>query len=64
MKAFGFFFILFGFAVVIFPQILSYIIWWVFVFIWINFLFIARAFSGKNKWKDNYVKFGNYKIYR
>lgn len=57
-------FIVFGLAVVIFDKFLVYLIWWFFVFVGVNFLYMAKKFPG-NKWEpDNYVKFGKYKIFR
>lgn len=64
MKPIWILFIIFGLAVVIFDKFLVYLIGWFFIFLGLNILFIAKWFSGKKKWDDNYVKFGNYKIYR
>jgi hypothetical protein len=57
--------ILFGFIVIAFPQILAYLLWGFFIFLWVNLLFINRIiFKNKGENKESYVKFGNYKIYR
>ncbi len=64
MKFVWIFFIIFWLAVVIYENLLVYLIGWFFIFMWLNILFIAKSFSSKQNWKENYVKFGNYKIYR
>jgi len=57
-------FVVFGLAVVIFDKFLVYLVGWFFVFVWVNFLYMAKKFTGK-KWEpDNYVQFGKYKIFR
>ncbi len=53
--------IIFWIVVIIFPKIISYLIWWLLIFIWFNMLIFMRAVK---KWKENYVKFGKYKIFR
>jgi hypothetical protein len=65
MKLFSIFLIIFWIIVIVFPEILAYLIWWFFVFIWLNLFLLWWFFSKSSKWeKDNYVKFGKYKIYR
>ncbi|PID86411.1 hypothetical protein CSB08_00305 [Candidatus Gracilibacteria bacterium] len=64
MKFVGIFFIIFGLAVVIYENLLVYLIGGFFIFMGLNILFIAKSFSSKQNGKENYVKFGNYKIYR
>ncbi len=51
---------------IIAPDIIAYLLGWLFIFIGLNMLFIWMAFSKKSKysWDDNYVKFWKYKIYR
>ena len=62
MKIFAVFLIIFGIIIIVYPEFLAYLIGWFFVFAWINLYLIWFAF---NKWnKENYVKFGKYKIYR
>ncbi len=61
MKIFPYALIIFWIIIILAPAILAYLIWWFFIFVWINIL----AFFQNVKWKDdNYVKFGKYKIYR
>jgi len=53
--------IIFWIIIIKFPEIIAYLIWWLLIFIWVNMLIFMRAVK---KWKENYVKFGNYKIFR
>ncbi len=63
MKIFWIFLIVFGIIIIFAPEILAYLIWWFFIFLGVNILvFFARVKKSKS-W-ENYVKFGNYKIYR
>jgi hypothetical protein len=56
---------LFGIIVVAFPQILAYLIWWFFIFLWVNVLLFWFYFNKKTtKNKESYVEVGGYKIYR
>jgi len=55
--------ILFGIILIVFPEIIAYLIGAFFIFLGINMLFINMAFSKWNK-KEEYIKFGKYKIYR
>lgn len=64
MKPFAIILIVFWVIVIAFPAILVFLIWWFFIFLWLNLLAFFSLFK-KNKWeKDSYVKFWNYKIYR
>jgi len=58
--------IIFGVIIIVFPQILAILLWWFFIFLWINMLFINKILFKNKKWGDSeaYVKFGNYKIFR
>ena len=63
MKTFPVILILIWIVIIAIPEIISYILWWLFIFIWLNMLFIFKGF--KSKWnKEEYVKFWKYKIYR
>lgn len=53
----------FGLLVVIFPNLISYLIWWLLIFIWINIIAFNLIIKKSNK-KDSYVQFWDYKIYR
>lgn len=57
--------IIFWIIVIAAPEILAYLLWWFFIFLWINGLILSGIFSKmKSGGKENYVKFGKYKIYR
>lgn len=65
MKLIPILLIIFWIVVIAAPEILAYLIWWFFIFIWLNMLFFSLAFTKKWKGsKESYVKFWNYKIYR
>lgn len=66
MKTIPIFLIIFGIIIIVFPEILAILLWWFFVFLWLNMLFINKIFFKNKKWGDSeaYVKFGNYKIFR
>lgn len=55
-------------SIIINPDLVGYIIWGLFVFIWISTLLASFAFNKYKKWqkKDDwdYFTFGNYKIYK
>ncbi len=53
--------IIFWIIIIKFPEIIAYLIWWLLIFIWLNMIIFMKWVK---KWKDNYVKFGNYKIFR
>lgn len=61
MKYIAIFLIFFGLIVIINPDILAYLIWWFFIFIWTNIFLAWFIFKSK---KDSFVKFGDYKIFR
>ncbi len=48
--------------IIIFPNLISYFIWWLLLFIWVNLLILK--FITKNKSQDSYIKFWKYKIYK
>ncbi len=66
MKGFGIGLIIFGAIVIIFPALLVFLIGWFFIIIGLNIFVFSKRFTGK--WKkpngENYVKVGDYKIYR
>ena len=61
MKIFPILLIIFWVVVIIAPEILAYLIGGFFIFVWLNILVFFRSIKGS---KENYVKFGKYKIYR
>ena len=66
MRLFPIFLIIFWTIIILNPEIIAYLIWWILLILWINMLLFKSLFSFlKNKWKkEDYVKFGKYKIYR
>lgn len=62
MKQFSIFLIIFGFVIIIAPEILAYMIGGLFIFIGFSTLFLFK--TKKNSSWENYVKFGNFKIFR
>ncbi|MDD3144878.1 MAG: hypothetical protein PHV23_02085 [Candidatus Gracilibacteria bacterium] len=63
MRAFGIFLIIFGTIIIYFPEIIAYLLGGLLVFIGFNLLGFS-IFTKKKNGDDNYVKFGNYKIFR
>lgn len=63
MRNIGIIFILCGLIVIFYPQIIAYIIGGILLFLWLNLAF-AWLFFAKNGKDKEYVKFGNYKIYK
>jgi hypothetical protein len=61
MKILPVFLIVFWIIIVMMPEILAYLIWGLFIFIWLNLLLFFRKAKSMN---ENYVKFGKYKIFR
>ncbi|MFK7780464.1 MAG: hypothetical protein QM490_05020 [Candidatus Gracilibacteria bacterium] len=62
MKIFPILLIIFGIIIIIFPEIIAYFIGGLFIFIGVNILVFFKKKGGKGK--EDYVKFGNYKIFR
>ena len=56
--------IIFWIIVIATPEILAYLLWWFFIFIWLNMLAFFSFFKKKGDNWEKYVKFGKYKIYR
>ncbi|MDD2871726.1 MAG: hypothetical protein PHS49_07100 [Candidatus Gracilibacteria bacterium] len=61
MKPFALSLIIFGIIIILAPAILAYLIGGFFIFVGIN---ILAFFKNVKSNKEDYVKFGNYKIYR
>jgi hypothetical protein len=55
--------IVFWIIIILAPAILAYLIGWFFIILWINILIFFKNVNWKKDW-NNYVKFGNYKIFR
>ncbi|RAL57820.1 hypothetical protein BLD25_00480 [Candidatus Gracilibacteria bacterium GN02-872] len=64
MRAFGICLIVFGVIIIAFPAILVFLIGGFFIFLGINLITLGVLASKNTKEGENYVKFGNYKIYR
>jgi hypothetical protein len=69
------FFILFGLFLIMFPEFLSYMIWWFFLFVWIMFLisniwiqrFInkqKKVYTQNSSWEKEVFNIFGYKIYK
>lgn len=50
--------------IIIFPDIIAYIIWWLLLFFWLNIIFAKYLFNKASKSWEIYVKFWKYKIYK
>lgn len=64
MKLFPLTLIIFGIILIVFPEIIAYLLWGFFVFIGINMILITAPFWKKKSGDDEFIKFGKYKIYR
>lgn len=64
MSAFWIILVVSGIIIIVYPQIIAYILWGLLLFFWLNILFAKFMFSKSSKSWENYVKFGNYKIYK
>lgn len=61
--------IIFGIIIIAAPEILAYLLWGLFIFLWINGLIIWGLFSKMKKKSgkpndEDFVQFGKYKIYK
>lgn len=56
--------VVFWIITILFPEILVFLIWGFFIFLWLNLLAFFWSFGRKREEKEDYVKFWNYKIYR
>lgn len=65
MSAFWILLVVSWIVIIIWPQIIAYILGWLLLFFWLNILFLKYVifFKSKNK-NEGYVKFWNYKIYK
>jgi len=61
MKAFPIILIIFWIIIIMAPEILAYLLWGFFIFVGLNMLLFFKTVKSA---KENYVKFGNYKIFR
>jgi len=61
MKLFPMFLIIFWVIIIFAPAILAWLIWWFFIFVWVSLLSLFKKVKSN---KEDYVKFGKYKIYR
>ena len=61
MKTIPLLLIIFWIIIIVFPEIIAYLIGGFLIFIWLNILIFSRMIK---KWKNKYVKFGDYKIFR
>lgn len=66
MKILSIILITFWIVIIVFPAIIVFLIGGFFIFIWANLLLLFTKNSKKNKDKkwEEFVKFGNFKIYR
>lgn len=70
MKLVPVFLIIFWIIIIAAPEILAYLLWGLFIFLWINGLLLGSFFNKfkKSSWAnmhwDDYVQFGKYKIYK
>jgi len=68
MKFAWIFLVVFGTLIIVFPQFLAYLIWWFFLFVWLNIIIFTSSINNKNKNNsDNrwsFFKIGKYKIYK
>lgn len=64
MRIFPIALIIFWIIIIVFPAILAILLWGFFIFVWLNILIFFKSMKWGNKSKEEYVKFGKYKIYR
>lgn len=63
MRVFWIFLLIFWIIIIYNPDIIAYLLGGLLVFIWLN-LVLFWIFTKKKNPNENYVKFGNYKIFR
>lgn len=51
-------------VILVWPEIIAYIIGFILIWIWTQILFMKYLFSKSNNSKSNYVSFWKYKIYK
>ncbi len=56
--------IAFWIIIILFPAILVFLIWWFFIFVWVNIIASSIYLNKTAKNQEEYIKFGKYKIYR
>lgn len=65
MKIVSIIFILFGITIIVYPQLLAYLIGWFFIVLGLNLLVWYLIFQSKfKKAKKDYAEFMWYKIYK
>lgn len=64
MKLFPLTLIAFWIILIVFPEIIAYLIGWFFIVVGINMLAITSFFGKKKDQNGDYIKFGSYKIYK
>ncbi len=64
MPAFWILLIVSGLIIIMYPQIIAYMIWGLLLFFWLNILLAKYMLTKKTKTGESYVKFWNYKIYK
>lgn len=60
---------LFGLIIIIFPEIIAFLLWGFFLFLWLNILFFNLSVKNninknKSETRKEVFKFGNYTIYK
>lgn len=66
---FWIFLTIFGLIIIIFPEIIAFLVWWFFLFLWLNILFFnfsikSNINKSKSSNKEEVFKFGKYTIYK
>lgn len=56
--------LIFWIIIIVFPEVIAFLIWWFLVFLALNILFLSNKISKDSQNKEEYIKFGKYKIYR
>jgi hypothetical protein len=64
MRIFPMVLIAFWIIIILFPALLAILIGGFFIFIWLNILIFFKSMKWGKSDKEEYVKFGKYKIYR
>lgn len=65
MKFVSLFLFFFGLIIIIYPQFLAYLIWFFFMFAWLNIFLVTMKFGKwvNNSWEE-FVRFWKYVIYK
>ena len=64
MKLLGITLIVMWIIIIIFPDILAYLLAVFFLITWINILIASNKMWWAKKWKEDYVQFWKYKIFK